>query len=63
VPAARVPLPEHVESPVRTNLGSRILISTGDGKGKSAAADTVTEISVVKHAAQQGVPARKGIEY
>jgi cob(I)alamin adenosyltransferase len=38
VPTPRVPLPEHAEPPVRTHLDSRVLINTGDGKGKSSAA-------------------------
>lgn len=36
--AARVPYPQHVEPPVRTQVDSRVLINTGDGKGKSSAA-------------------------
>jgi cob(I)alamin adenosyltransferase len=35
---ARVPLPQHVEPPVRRHVDSRLLINTGDGKGKSSAA-------------------------
>jgi cob(I)alamin adenosyltransferase len=35
---ARVPLPQHVEPPVRTHVDSRVLVNTGDGKGKSSAA-------------------------
>lgn len=35
---ARVPLPQHVEPPVRTHVDSRLIINTGDGKGKSSAA-------------------------
>ena len=38
VSSARVPLPEHVEPPVRTHVDSRVLVNTGDGKGKSSAA-------------------------
>jgi cob(I)alamin adenosyltransferase len=38
VSSPRVPLPEHVEPPVRTHVDSRVLINTGDGKGKSSAA-------------------------
>jgi cob(I)alamin adenosyltransferase len=38
VPNARVPLPEHVEPPVRAHVDSRVLVNTGDGKGKSSAA-------------------------
>jgi cob(I)alamin adenosyltransferase len=143
-----VPYPEHVEPPLRTHVDSRVLVNTGDGKGKSSAAfgvmvrgwargwrvgvvqfmkawsvargklasgeydllildeltylvnygwlpvaevvdgiaqrwprtnvvitgrdappeivelaDTVTEMQVVKHAYQRGIPGRKGIEY
>lgn len=35
---ARVPLPQHTEPPGRTHVDSRILVNTGDGKGKSSAA-------------------------
>ena len=35
---ARIPYPEHVEPPARTRVDSRVLINTGDGKGKSSAA-------------------------
>ena len=35
---ARVPYPKHVEPPVRTHVDSRVLINTGNGKGKSSAA-------------------------
>ena len=35
---ARVPLPQHVGPPVRAHVDSRVLINTGDGKGKSSAA-------------------------
>jgi cob(I)alamin adenosyltransferase len=33
-----VPLPQHVEPPTRRHVDSRVLINTGDGKGKSSAA-------------------------
>ena len=36
--SARVPLPEHIEPPLRTRVDSRVLINTGDRKGKSSAA-------------------------
>lgn len=36
--APRVPLPEHAPPPARVHVDSRILINTGDGKGKSSAA-------------------------
>jgi len=35
---ARVPLPQHEEPKTRTRVDSRVLINTGDGKGKSSAA-------------------------
>lgn len=38
MPEARIPLPQHVEPPVRTHVDSRLLVNTGDGKGKSSAA-------------------------
>lgn len=38
MPAARVPFPQHVDPPVRAHVSSRVLINTGDGKGKSSAA-------------------------
>jgi cob(I)alamin adenosyltransferase len=38
MPEARVPLPQHVEPPVRTRVESRLIVNTGDGKGKSSAA-------------------------
>jgi cob(I)alamin adenosyltransferase len=38
MPEARVPLPQHVEPPVRRHVDSRLLVNTGDGKGKSSAA-------------------------
>jgi cob(I)alamin adenosyltransferase len=36
--AARVPLPEHQDPPVRRRVDSVVVINTGDGKGKSTAA-------------------------
>jgi cob(I)alamin adenosyltransferase len=38
VSTARVPLPRPTEPPVRTEVESRVLVNTGDGKGKSSAA-------------------------
>jgi cob(I)alamin adenosyltransferase len=38
VSSARVPLPRPSEPPVRTHVDSRVLVNTGDGKGKSSAA-------------------------
>jgi cob(I)alamin adenosyltransferase len=38
VSTPRVPLPEHAAPRVRAHVDSRILINTGDGKGKSSAA-------------------------
>jgi cob(I)alamin adenosyltransferase len=35
---ARIPFPDHVEPPVHAHVDSRVLINTGDGKGKSSAA-------------------------
>jgi cob(I)alamin adenosyltransferase len=38
VPDARVPLPQHTEPRLRAHVESRVLVNTGDGKGKSSAA-------------------------
>lgn len=38
MPQVRTPLPEHTEPPIRQHVDSRILLNTGDGKGKSSAA-------------------------
>jgi cob(I)alamin adenosyltransferase len=35
---ARIPFPQHAEPLVRSHVDSRVLINTGDGKGKSSAA-------------------------
>jgi cob(I)alamin adenosyltransferase len=35
---ARIPYPRHVEPPIRARVPSRVLINTGNGKGKSSAA-------------------------
>jgi cob(I)alamin adenosyltransferase len=35
---ARIPFPNHVEPPMHAHVDSRVLINTGDGKGKSSAA-------------------------
>jgi cob(I)alamin adenosyltransferase len=38
MPIARTPLPQHTEPAVRTRVDSRVLVNTGDGKGKTSAA-------------------------
>jgi cob(I)alamin adenosyltransferase len=38
VSSARIPFPEPVEPPARAHVDSRVLVNTGDGKGKSSAA-------------------------
>lgn len=38
MPEIRTPLPQHTEPPPRKNVPSRVILNTGDGKGKSSAA-------------------------
>lgn len=38
MPEARTPLPTHTEPAQRTRLDSRVIVNTGDGKGKTSAA-------------------------
>jgi cob(I)alamin adenosyltransferase len=57
--------PEEVVALLRTRPARLSVIITGrDAKPEVVeAADTVTEMRCVKHAYDQGVPARKGVEY
>jgi len=59
-----------IETNLQVKTGNRIILFTGDGKGKTTAApglmalaDTVTEMRLVKHGLTAGWPAQQGVEY